>query len=137
VGRARAAQQKGPLRRVVSEGFNEHGSQIEHLECGHVVHRRQDAFGHTNASRRRCRHCRATLASKDTSVKTKTICPRHAPQFRIGEYATMPSGRPGVSIRIGDGDADMLSLAEARAIAGALLAFANNAGEEESSHGDH
>lgn len=46
-----------PLRAVVSEGVNEHGTQTETLECGHVVHRKQDAFGHTNAYRRRCRHC--------------------------------------------------------------------------------
>jgi len=50
----------GPLRRVVREWNNEHGVQVETLECGHVIHRKQDAFGHTNARRRRCRHCRDT-----------------------------------------------------------------------------
>lgn len=57
-----ARSRLGPLRRVVSEGVNEHGVQTETLECGHTIHRKQDAFGHTNAYRRRCRHCRAALA---------------------------------------------------------------------------
>jgi hypothetical protein len=48
----------GPLRKVVSEGVNEHGVQTETLECGHTIHRKKDLFGHTNAVRRRCRYCK-------------------------------------------------------------------------------
>jgi hypothetical protein len=48
----------GPLRRVVSEGANEHGVATETLECGHTIRRKSDIYGPTNAYRRRCRHCR-------------------------------------------------------------------------------
>ena len=54
-------QVPAPLRRVVDTFNDENGVQVERLECGHVVHRRQDAYGHTNAARRRCRHCRRDL----------------------------------------------------------------------------
>lgn len=47
----------GPLRKIVSEGVNEHGCQTETLECGHTILRKQDIIGYTNAYRRRCRHC--------------------------------------------------------------------------------
>jgi hypothetical protein len=46
-----------PLRHIVGEGIDEHGVNIETLECGHVVRRRQDFIGETNAVRRRCRAC--------------------------------------------------------------------------------
>ncbi len=46
-----------PLRRIIDEFVNEHGVECERLECGHVVHRKQDIYGPTNAYRRRCRHC--------------------------------------------------------------------------------
>lgn len=59
----------GPLRRVVAEGVNEHGVQTETLDCGHVIHRKQDAFGHTNAYRRRCRHCRDRLEKTHEALK--------------------------------------------------------------------
>ena len=55
-----------PLRRVVSEGENEHGVHTETLECGHTIHRKQDHYGYTNAARRRCRHC---LGNGDTSTR--------------------------------------------------------------------
>lgn len=50
----------GPLRKIVSEGANEHGVHTETLECGHTIHRKQDIYGYTNAFRRRCRHCLKT-----------------------------------------------------------------------------
>lgn len=53
-------QKLGPLRRVVSEGANEHGVATETLECGHTVRRKNDIYGPTNAYRRRCRFCRDT-----------------------------------------------------------------------------
>jgi hypothetical protein len=53
-----AAQKLGPLRRVVSEGADEHGVATETLECGHTIRRKSDIYGPTNAYRRRCRHCR-------------------------------------------------------------------------------
>lgn len=52
----------GPLRKVMSEGVNEHGVQTETLECGHTIRRKKDLFGHTNAFRRRCRHCKKEQA---------------------------------------------------------------------------
>jgi len=52
------AQKLGPLRRVVSEGADEHGVATETLECGHTIRRKSDIYGPTNAYRRRCRHCR-------------------------------------------------------------------------------
>lgn len=51
-------QRLGPLRRIVSEGANEHGVATETLECGHTIRRKSDIYGPTNAYRRRCRHCR-------------------------------------------------------------------------------
>ena len=56
--RPTTAQNLAPLRRVVSEGINEHGVDTETLECGHTIHRKKDIAGPTNAYRRRCRHCR-------------------------------------------------------------------------------
>lgn len=61
-----------PLRRIVSEGVNEHGVQTETLECGHTIHRKRDIYGHTNAYRRRCRHCRRDaelLADRLAAIK--------------------------------------------------------------------
>lgn len=50
-----------PLRKVV-DWFNdpETGAEKERLECGHVLNRKQDIYGPTNADRRRCRFCKAT-----------------------------------------------------------------------------
>lgn len=48
----------GPLRKVVAESVNEHGAHTETLECGHVILRKKDLFGYTNAVRRRCRKCK-------------------------------------------------------------------------------
>jgi len=47
----------GPLRKIIGYDTSEHGVQLDILECGHVIHRRQDIIGPTNAFRRRCRHC--------------------------------------------------------------------------------
>ena len=52
----------GPLRRIVSEGVNEHGGQTETLECGHTILRKHDLMGPTNAVRRRCRKCKKEAA---------------------------------------------------------------------------
>lgn len=54
-----------PLRQIV-ETFNdpETGGQRERLECGHVIHRKQDAFGYTTATRRRCPKCLAEAAPR-------------------------------------------------------------------------
>ncbi len=46
-----------PLRKVVDGFRNEHGSEMERLECGHVQHVKWDHYGPTNAARRRCRQC--------------------------------------------------------------------------------
>ena len=54
------ARTLGPLRAVIAEFTEDNGIQRERLECGHVINRKQDVFGHTNAYRRRCRYCRAT-----------------------------------------------------------------------------
>jgi hypothetical protein len=48
-----------PLRRIVSRQFSAAGSPTETLECGHVVHERQDYIGSTNAVKRRCKMCLA------------------------------------------------------------------------------
>lgn len=50
--------QSGPLRTIVAEGVNEQGVHTETLECGHVIRRKKDLFGYTNATRRRCRKCK-------------------------------------------------------------------------------
>lgn len=46
-----------PLRRIVDTFRNQHGSEVERLECGHEIHVRQDHYGPTNAIRRRCKQC--------------------------------------------------------------------------------
>lgn len=51
----------GPLRAVIAEGVNKYGVQTETLECGHVVRRKSDIYGPTNAYRRRCWKCRKGL----------------------------------------------------------------------------
>lgn len=48
----------GPLRKIVREFVDERGLEREELECGHVLSRKSDIIGPTNAYRRRCRHCR-------------------------------------------------------------------------------
>jgi hypothetical protein len=52
----------GPLRKIVSEGVNEWGGQTETLECGHIILRKHDLMGPTNAVRRRCRKCKKEAA---------------------------------------------------------------------------
>ena len=49
-----------PLRTIVDERNDEHGRIIEVLECGHEQPQKQDIYGPTNASRRRCRRCWGT-----------------------------------------------------------------------------
>lgn len=53
---------KAPLRRII-ERFTDEATAVEceRLECGHVLLRKQDAFGHTTAERRRCHKCRRGL----------------------------------------------------------------------------
>lgn len=53
-----------PLRRIVRE-FNDPrtGAQREELECGHVIGRKKDLYGHTNAFRRRCAQCAFVAAA--------------------------------------------------------------------------
>lgn len=64
---SKAVVRLGPLRKVVAEFHDENGVQRERLECGHVINRKQDAVGYTNATRRRCRYCRGHLtATKET-----------------------------------------------------------------------
>jgi hypothetical protein len=48
-----------PLRRVLDTFQNQYGGQSERLECGHVIGRKMDHHGYTNAYRRRCRYCAA------------------------------------------------------------------------------
>lgn len=57
-----------PLRKIVDRGRNEHGSPTETLECGHIVHERQDHIGPTNANRRRCMQC-LLKAKQDSAGK--------------------------------------------------------------------
>lgn len=57
MGNSLQLRRQAPLRRIVSEGANEYGVPTETLECGHVVHQKQYAFGRTNAYRRRCKKC--------------------------------------------------------------------------------
>lgn len=52
-----------PLRRVVDHFLNEYGAEVEKLECGHTLHRKQDHMGPTNANRRRCRYCVAVASA--------------------------------------------------------------------------
>ena len=50
----------GPLRKIVGHVQIQFlGVMVwrEQLECGHLVVERQDIYGPTNASRRRCRKC--------------------------------------------------------------------------------
>jgi hypothetical protein len=51
-------ERHGPLRKVVSYHQNEYGADREVLECGHEIGRKEDAYGYTTASRRRCWKCR-------------------------------------------------------------------------------
>lgn len=48
----------GPLRKVISRAWDEHGVEFETLACGHTIRRKRDMIGPTNADRRRCRFCR-------------------------------------------------------------------------------
>lgn len=58
-----------PLRKVVRCFTTEAGVERERLECGHVINRKQDIYGPTNAYRRRCRKCaRAKLTSPRASI---------------------------------------------------------------------
>lgn len=45
-----------PLRKVI-ESFWSEGRMRERLECGHVIGRKEDRMGPTNAVRRRCFKC--------------------------------------------------------------------------------
>jgi hypothetical protein len=48
---------KGPLREIV--GYVTEGAlRVEKLECGHTQMPVKDAYGETNAYRRRCWQCR-------------------------------------------------------------------------------
>jgi hypothetical protein len=54
-----------PLRRVTHAVIDERtGALKEKLECGHIIGRKQDIFGYTNAARRRCRYCAREAAAK-------------------------------------------------------------------------
>jgi hypothetical protein len=54
-----------PLRKIVDrpmvsigdDGENEYFVRKELLECGHIVSQKQDIYGPTNATRRRCVQC--------------------------------------------------------------------------------
>lgn len=48
----------GPLRKVVSVEYK-CGVPFETYECGHVAIAKRDLMGYTNATRRRCRKCKA------------------------------------------------------------------------------
>ena len=61
-----------PLRAVVSSAYKPATGQImETLECGHVVAKKSDMFGETNAVRRRCRHCTASFVGPMPPLKVK------------------------------------------------------------------
>lgn len=53
-----------PLRKVVEEFQTPEGFERERLECGHVVNRKQDHYGPTNAYRRRCRFCQPVESAR-------------------------------------------------------------------------
>jgi hypothetical protein len=48
---------RAPLRVVVERFFDPHSGERERLACGHVIHRKEDIYGPTNAYRRRCLQC--------------------------------------------------------------------------------
>lgn len=48
----------GPLRKIVARPRNEHGVEMETLECGHTIRVKRDLMGPTNAVRRRCPTCK-------------------------------------------------------------------------------
>lgn len=48
---------EAPLRKIVREFNGDHGVEKEELECGHVVNRKHDIYGATNAYARRCKQC--------------------------------------------------------------------------------
>lgn len=48
---------RGPFRKVISKATDQYGARHETLECGHTVNSTQDFYNHTNALRRRCKHC--------------------------------------------------------------------------------
>ncbi len=54
----------GPLRCVIRSFVDQNYSQMEELECGHTVRRKQDIYGYTNAYRRRCCWCAREMAAK-------------------------------------------------------------------------
>jgi hypothetical protein len=53
-----ANRRAAPLRLIVGTGRNDEGLPREWLECGHIVGVKQDAFGATAATRRRCHKCK-------------------------------------------------------------------------------
>lgn len=67
--KAHTDRNRYPLRRVVGYGLGEYGEEVERLECGHIVRRRCDIFGPTNAVRRRCRWCFNAILD-DTADRT-------------------------------------------------------------------
>lgn len=68
----RTKRRQAPLRRVVNWYTNGIGRLIEVLECGHEQGRLSDAFGETNASRRRCLKCLAAPALRETAAGEDT-----------------------------------------------------------------
>lgn len=54
-------------------------------------------------------------------IDDKIIRPRHMPDIEIGATVSIDTGRPIVTVRVGDGDADALSPVEARRVARALV----------------
>lgn len=55
-----------PLREVMQAWTDANGMERESLSCGHIVTRKQDIFGSTNAYKRRCKQC-----LKETQAKTQ------------------------------------------------------------------
>jgi hypothetical protein len=61
-GRAARKTNQYPLRKFVGYIDNpnllpNYHMPVELLECGHWIHKRQDIFGESHATRRRCRKC--------------------------------------------------------------------------------
>jgi hypothetical protein len=73
-GALRSGAGKGPLRKVVGHKMVAVGSQgtevlHEELECGHTQPIKQDAFGPTNAVRRRCSRCRKEQETEEDDAQ--------------------------------------------------------------------
>lgn len=62
-----------PLRKIVEEFTGDQGNPKERLECGHVINKKSDMAGHTNAYRRRCYKCSRAMKVPIDDIVTYSI----------------------------------------------------------------